>query len=143
MPASGADASRADASRVSDATVTTVTLPTPSARAAHLKEELAKVEQAGGEGLMLRQPASRYETGVRSKTLLKAGSAVESVRARAESAASPHLHPRRLGAAAQLWRQSQFGAKAHIDVASATACCALGRGAAERARLLPTIANRR
>ena len=36
----------------------------------HLKEELARVESLGGEGLMLRQPASRYEIG-RSHTLLK------------------------------------------------------------------------
>lgn len=36
----------------------------------HLREELAKVEELGGEGLMLRQPKSRYEAG-RSHTLLK------------------------------------------------------------------------
>lgn len=36
----------------------------------HLREELAKVEAQGGEGLMLRQPGSRYEAG-RSATLLK------------------------------------------------------------------------
>lgn len=37
---------------------------------AQLREELARVEQAGGEGLMLRMPGSRYEVG-RSSTLLK------------------------------------------------------------------------
>jgi DNA ligase-1 len=37
---------------------------------AHLREELARVEALGGEGLMLRQPGSRYEVG-RSMTLLK------------------------------------------------------------------------
>lgn len=37
---------------------------------AHLKEELARVEALGGEGLMLRKPGSRYEHG-RSWTLLK------------------------------------------------------------------------
>ncbi len=37
---------------------------------AHLQAELARVEALGGEGLMLRQPASRYEVG-RSSTLLK------------------------------------------------------------------------
>ena len=37
---------------------------------AHLREELARVEGLGGEGLMLRQPGSRYEAG-RSHTLLK------------------------------------------------------------------------
>jgi DNA ligase-1 len=36
----------------------------------HLREELTRVEGLGGEGLMLRQPASRYEVG-RSSTLLK------------------------------------------------------------------------
>jgi DNA ligase 1 len=36
----------------------------------HLKEELARVEALGGEGLMLRQPQSGYEIG-RSWTLLK------------------------------------------------------------------------
>ena len=36
----------------------------------HLKNELEVVEDSGGEGLMLRQPASLYEAG-RSNTLLK------------------------------------------------------------------------
>ena len=36
----------------------------------HLREELARVEALGGEGLMLRQPGSKYEAG-RSATLLK------------------------------------------------------------------------
>ena len=36
----------------------------------HLKEELARVEALGGEGLMLRQPGSKYIAG-RSNTLLK------------------------------------------------------------------------
>ncbi|MCA8925446.1 MAG: DNA ligase [Planctomycetes bacterium] len=36
----------------------------------HLREELARVEGLGGEGLMLRQPGSAYEAG-RSTTLLK------------------------------------------------------------------------
>jgi DNA ligase-1 len=36
----------------------------------HLKEELARVEALGGEGLMLRKPGSKYEAG-RSHTLLK------------------------------------------------------------------------
>jgi DNA ligase-1 len=36
----------------------------------HLKEELARVEALGGEGLMLRQPGSKYISG-RSNTLLK------------------------------------------------------------------------
>ncbi len=37
----------------------------------HLREELDRIESLGGEGLMLRQPGSRYEAG-RSATLLKA-----------------------------------------------------------------------
>lgn len=36
----------------------------------HLRAELDRIEQLGGEGLMLRQPASLYEAG-RSATLLK------------------------------------------------------------------------
>jgi DNA ligase 1 len=36
----------------------------------HLRAELARVEALGGEGLMVRQPQSRYEAG-RSNTLLK------------------------------------------------------------------------
>jgi DNA ligase-1 len=36
----------------------------------HLREELARVEGLGGEGLMMRRPQSRYEAG-RSSTLLK------------------------------------------------------------------------
>jgi DNA ligase-1 len=36
----------------------------------HLQQELARIEALGGEGLMLRQPGSRYVAG-RSRTLLK------------------------------------------------------------------------
>ncbi len=36
----------------------------------HLRSELARIEALGGEGLMLRQPRSKYEAG-RSSTLLK------------------------------------------------------------------------
>jgi DNA ligase-1 len=36
----------------------------------HLRAELSRIESLGGEGLMLRQPESRYEVG-RSLTLLK------------------------------------------------------------------------
>lgn len=38
--------------------------------ASHLIDELARIEALGGEGLMLREPGSRYEAG-RSSTLLK------------------------------------------------------------------------
>lgn len=37
---------------------------------AHLREELARIESLGGEGLMLREPGSQYEIG-RSMSLLK------------------------------------------------------------------------
>jgi DNA ligase 1 len=37
----------------------------------HLSEELERIISGGGEGVMLRQPGSRYEAG-RSATLLKA-----------------------------------------------------------------------
>jgi DNA ligase 1 len=36
----------------------------------HMREELARVEALGGEGLMMRRPGSRYESG-RSSSLLK------------------------------------------------------------------------
>jgi DNA ligase-1 len=42
----------------------------------HLKKELARVEELGGEGLMIRQPKSLYEAG-RSSTLLKVKSFVD------------------------------------------------------------------
>ena len=38
---------------------------------AHLQEELDKVDDNVGKGLMLRQPRSLYEEGKRSSTLLK------------------------------------------------------------------------
>jgi DNA ligase-1 len=37
---------------------------------AYLRDELDRIDSLGGEGLMLRQPGSRYEAG-RSSTLLK------------------------------------------------------------------------
>jgi DNA ligase-1 len=63
----------------------------------HLKRELARVETLGGEGLMLRQPSSRYEAG-RSHTLLKVKSFKD-----AEARVLRHLpgegrHKGRLGA---------------------------------------------
>jgi DNA ligase-1 len=48
-------------------------LPHPHERCrdlGHLRDELARIEALGGEGLMLRQPGSHYEAG-RSSTLLK------------------------------------------------------------------------
>lgn len=63
----------------------------------HLREELARVEALGGEGLMLRQPESAYEAG-RSLTLLKVKSFQD-----AEAVVVSHLpgagrHLGRLGA---------------------------------------------
>src|SRR5262249_19671296 len=63
----------------------------------HLKAELARVEGLGGEGLMMRQPGSRYEVG-RSYTLLKVKNFQE-----AEARVLEHLpgagrHKGRLGA---------------------------------------------
>jgi DNA ligase-1 len=42
----------------------------PCQSVVHLKQELARVEALGGEGLMMRQPGSKYVNG-RSTTLLK------------------------------------------------------------------------
>lgn len=63
----------------------------------HLQEELARVEELGGEGLMMRKPSSRYEVG-RSFSLLK----VKSMRD-AEARVIEHLpgtgrHQGRMGA---------------------------------------------
>lgn len=63
----------------------------------HLREELARVEALGGEGLMLRKPGSKYEAG-RSSTLLKVKSFHD-----AEAVVIEHLpgtgkHKGRLGA---------------------------------------------
>lgn len=63
----------------------------------HLREELARVEALGGEGLMLRQPGSSYVAG-RSSTLLKVKSFLD-----AEARVVGHLpgkgkHKGRLGA---------------------------------------------
>ena len=63
----------------------------------HLREELARVEAKGGEGLMMRAPGSRYEAG-RSSTLLKVKSFKD-----AEARVIEHLpgagrHKGRLGA---------------------------------------------
>jgi len=65
----------------------------------HLREELARITALGGEGLMLRQPGSRYETG-RSGTLLKVKTFID-----AEARVLEHLpgagrHKGRLGALA-------------------------------------------
>jgi len=63
----------------------------------HLRAELARVEALGGEGLMLREPGSKYEAG-RSTTLLKVKTFHD-----AEAVVTAHLpgagrHKGRLGA---------------------------------------------
>jgi DNA ligase 1 len=63
----------------------------------HLREELARVEELGGEGLMMRKPSSKYEVG-RSFSLLKVKSMHD-----AEARVIEHLpgtgrHKGRLGA---------------------------------------------
>ncbi|MBW3542372.1 MAG: DNA ligase [Planctomycetes bacterium] len=63
----------------------------------HLREELARVESLGGEGLMLRQPASRYEAG-RSNTLLKVKTFHDEDAVVVEHAGGKGRHKGRLGA---------------------------------------------
>ena len=63
----------------------------------HLRAELARVEALGGEGLMLRQPRSRYEVG-RSLTLLKVKSFRDSEARVLEHLAGAGRHKGRLGA---------------------------------------------
>jgi len=63
----------------------------------HLRGELARVEQEGGEGLMLRQPGSRYEVG-RSSTLLKVKSFHDAEARVVEHLPGSGRHRGRLGA---------------------------------------------
>lgn len=63
----------------------------------HLKEELARVEALGGEGLMLRKPQSKYEVG-RSFTLLKVKSFFDSEARVIEHLPGAGRHKGRLGA---------------------------------------------
>ena len=65
----------------------------------HLREELARIESLGGEGLMLRQPASSYETG-RSSTLLKVKTFHDAEARVVEHLAGRGRHKGRLGALA-------------------------------------------
>lgn len=65
----------------------------------HLREELARVEALGGEGLMLRQPGSRYERG-RSSTLLKVKTFLDAEARVVEHLAGTGRHQGRLGALA-------------------------------------------
>jgi DNA ligase-1 len=63
----------------------------------HLREELARVEALGGEGLMLRQPRSKYEVG-RSATLLKVKSFLDAEGRVVGHKAGAGRHKGRLGA---------------------------------------------
>jgi DNA ligase-1 len=88
----------------------------------HLRDELVRVTEMGGEGLMLRQPGSQYEAG-RSPTLLK----VKSFRD-AEARVIGHLpgtgrHQGRLGALA-------------VELADGTSFC-LGTGFSDAQRKNP------
>ncbi|HUY88553.1 MAG TPA: DNA ligase [Pirellulales bacterium] len=65
----------------------------------HLREELAKVEAQGGEGLMLRQPGSHYEAG-RSATLLKVKTFHDAEARVVEHLSGAGRHKGRLGALA-------------------------------------------
>lgn len=63
----------------------------------HLHEELARIESLGGEGLMLRQPRSKYEIG-RSWTLLKVKSFLDAEGRVIGHKAGAGRHKGRLGA---------------------------------------------
>lgn len=63
----------------------------------HLREELARVEALGGEGLMARKPQSKYEVG-RSNTLLKIKTFHDAEARVVEHAAGAGKHKGRLGA---------------------------------------------
>lgn len=63
----------------------------------HLRSELARITALGGEGLMLRQPASWYEAG-RSSTLLKVKTMLEADARVIEHLAGQGRHRGRMGA---------------------------------------------
>lgn len=63
----------------------------------HLQSELARITAFGGEGLMLRQPGSRYEVG-RSSTLLKVKTMLEADARVIEHIAGQGRHRGRMGA---------------------------------------------
>ena len=63
----------------------------------HLSDELTRIESLGGEGLMLRQPESQYETG-RSMTLLKVKIFHDAEAVVIDHAAGKGRHKGRMGA---------------------------------------------
>ncbi len=74
----------------------------------HLRQELARIEGLGGEGLMLREPGSRYEVG-RSSSLYKVKSFHDAEAQVLEHLAGEGRHRGRLGAlAVQLPNGTQF-----------------------------------
>lgn len=74
----------------------------------HLREELQRVESLGGEGLMLRQPASAYEAG-RSMSLLKVKTFHDAEATVVEHVAGKGRHKGRMGAlVVQLADGTQF-----------------------------------
>ena len=76
--------------------------------AEHLRSELARVEALGGEGLMLRQPESKYEIG-RSATLLKVKTFHDAEAVVVDHQAGSGRHKGRLGAlVVQLADGTQF-----------------------------------
>ena len=76
--------------------------------AEHLREELTRVESLGGEGLMLREPGSRYQVG-RSATLLKVKTFHDAEARVVDHQAGSGRHKGRLGAlVVQLADGTQF-----------------------------------
>jgi DNA ligase-1 len=74
----------------------------------HLREELARLEALGGEGLMLREPGSKYQVG-RSATLLKVKTLHDAEARVVEHQAGSGRHKGRLGAlVTQLADGTQF-----------------------------------
>ncbi|MCI0358948.1 MAG: DNA ligase [Planctomycetaceae bacterium] len=74
----------------------------------HLREELARVEALGGEGLMLREPGSKYQIG-RSSTLLKVKTFHDAEARVVEHQGGSGRHKGRLGAlVVQLADGTQF-----------------------------------
>jgi len=65
----------------------------------HLKQELARVESLGGEGLMLREPGSSYHVG-RSSTLLKVKTFLDAEAVVLDHQPGKGRHKGRLGALA-------------------------------------------
>lgn len=63
----------------------------------HLRRRLAEIEASGGEGVMLRQPGSKYVAG-RSTTLLKVKSFLDSEARVLEHVAGKGRHQGRMGA---------------------------------------------